>query len=391
MATVFEQQPDKLNRVRSPMVYTLSDTNSGNEGFQFVLDVYVWSGDPTSVPASFSQRLKKPVLVSNVASFDISKIVKSFITPKTDPETINDVDYADGSIVNVVCKAGWIDATGSSLANATSDTVWAVNGYYDYLDGINYYDAFSPLTLRSNIQIQENGREALGIFYDTDVNVTSVRYGGGGTSYVLDLTSYVDITGIVDSDEKLIYVPIGYANLAEYNTNNGPFAALTAILESGIDTIQFIGTGGASLTVETICEPKYTPLTVWFVNKYGAWDFLNVFKKTEVKATAEGQKYISRATNASGTYTYNSNLGQYKRYNVDGERTITVNTGFIDETAATMVEQILLSEQIAIYNGTTMIPVIPATRDMVFKTGLNDKLINYTLEFTYASNSINTM
>ena len=68
-----------------------------------------------------------------------------------------------------------------------------------------------------------------------------------------------------------------------------------------------------------------------------------------------------------------------------------MNTGFILEDAVSTVEELFLSENVYIrFDGKTL-PVIPKSKSFVQKTNLNDKLINYTVQFEFAFNLINNV
>jgi hypothetical protein len=51
----------------------------------------------------------------------------------------------------------------------------------------------------------------------------------------------------------------------------------------------------------------------------------------------------------------------------------------------------MLSQEVWIDNGVDILPVNPRTNSMTFKTSVNDKMINYTLEFDYAFDKINNV
>lgn len=49
----------------------------------------------------------------------------------------------------------------------------------------------------------------------------------------------------------------------------------------------------------------------------------------------------------------------------------------------------MISEQVWVYDGTEVKPIILDTKSLEFKTSVNDRLINYTINFSYAYNKIN--
>ena len=54
-----------------------------------------------------------------------------------------------------------------------------------------------------------------------------------------------------------------------------------------------------------------------------------------------------------------------------------------------IIKQMMLSEQVWVDNGTEVLPITLNTSSLQFKKSVNDKLINYTVDFEYAFNKIN--
>ncbi len=65
-----------------------------------------------------------------------------------------------------------------------------------------------------------------------------------------------------------------------------------------------------------------------------------------------------------------------------------MNTGFVTEDLNDPIKQMLLSESIWIDNGTNVFPVNVGSSSLQEKTSVNDKLIQYTIEFNYAFDKI---
>jgi hypothetical protein len=59
-----------------------------------------------------------------------------------------------------------------------------------------------------------------------------------------------------------------------------------------------------------------------------------------------------------------------------------------------VIKQLLLSEQVFLTKLTDtelVLPIIPKTSNVTYKTTLNDRLVQYTIEFDYAFDKINTI
>ena len=145
-----------------------------------------------------------------------------------------------------------------------------------------------------------------------------------------------------------------------------------------------------TITVTNICEPKFTSYKLSFVNKYGATQDLFVFKKSIESFDVVSESYKANTVNRS-TVLYSTAAAQKQITNVNATKKLTVNTGFIKENMNSTIEELLLSENIYIrYEGKTL-PILPLTKSMTHKTHLNDKMINYTLEFEFAFDKINNI
>ena len=61
------------------------------------------------------------------------------------------------------------------------------------------------------------------------------------------------------------------------------------------------------------------------------------------------------------------------------------------EDANSTIEELFLSKNVWIRFENKTLPVIPTSKDFTFKTSLNDKLINHTIDFEFAFNKINNV
>ena len=159
-------------------------------------------------------------------------------------------------------------------------------------------------------------------------------------------------------------------------------------------TIQVFDTDDTTLkktiTVSNICEPKYTPFKITFVNKFGAFQDLYFFKKSSEVSNVTDELFKKNiVTNTSSTYnTYDNQKG---RINVNAQTSLKMNTGFISENMNQTIEELFYSENVWIRYENKTLPVIPKTKSLQYKTQLNDNLINYTIDFDFAFDRINNI
>lgn len=150
------------------------------------------------------------------------------------------------------------------------------------------------------------------------------------------------------------------------------------------------------LRYEIICEPKYSVIDCLFINKWGCWDSFSFLKKSMKKFSTTSNTYrrsigfVDRGPLGLDTPTYSYSLTDHQKvqYNKNGIESITVNTGFVDESFSLLLEEMMLSEKIYLIIDDVVEPVVLNTNSVDYKTSVNDKLINYTLDFEFAYNKI---
>ena len=235
----------------------------------------------------------------------------------------------------------------------------AVDGYGFFEDEINPELSRNALITSDNIYLPEGTAGKLPIFAE---GVGKVRIDSSDTQ----------ITDSGNSNQKIQYVtiPANSSEIKVYDTDD------TTLLKT--------------ITVTNICEPKFTSYKLTFVNRYGAFEDFFVFKKSIESFDVVSESYKANTINRSNVL-YSTAQAQKQITNVNATTKLTVNTGFIKENMNTTVEELLLSENIYIrYEGKTL-PLLPLTKSMTHKTHLNDKMINYTIEFEFAFDKINNI
>jgi len=133
-----------------------------------------------------------------------------------------------------------------------------------------------------------------------------------------------------------------------------------------------------------VCEAKYTPVTIDFINKYGAWQREFFFKASKNTLAIESSDYNVMQSSVS---SYDVLQGQKKSFNTNGKETISVNSGYVTEDFSSNIKQLLMSERILVDNK----PAICKTKSLELMKNINNHMINYSLEFEFAYNTINNV
>jgi hypothetical protein len=145
------------------------------------------------------------------------------------------------------------------------------------------------------------------------------------------------------------------------------------------------------IDVKTISECKYDPYRVTFKNRFGVMEDLWFFKKSirSISITSERFRSNELPERVSGA----GNVRQDREYNKNGKTALTLNSGFVVETLNESFKQLMLSEEVQLYDFKNDIrsSVIIKDSELQFKTSTNDKLINYTIEVEMSNNIIDNI
>lgn len=194
-----------------------------------------------------------------------------------------------------------------------------------------------------------------------------------------------------DNDEFTILAPNNRTGNIPYLTSSFRGAAAYTGTDTSV-TIQ-----GIDCTIKRIDCTKYGDGNrIIYINKYGAQQDLWFFLKQtrNINRTNEGYK-SNTITYPSGGATYSIQDAPNKVFNTQAKQTHTFSSGYYPEFANQQFEELLLSEFIwwsTVKKGSgIIIPVKVKTSSVAFKTSVNDRLIEYTIEFEEAFDYINNI
>ena len=191
-------------------------------------------------------------------------------------------------------------------------------------------------------------------------------------------------------------------NIFAPNNTPGKIPSITSL--NGLVANSYSGNDTSVTTVDgVVCNIKRIDCTKYgigkriiYINKYGVqqdlWFFLKETKN--LARTNEGYK-SNTITYPSGGATYNVQNAPNKVFNTQAKQTHTLSSGYYPEFANQFFEELLLSEYVwlsTVRKGSgIIIPVKVKTSSVAFKTSVNDRLIEYTMEFEEAFDYINNI
>ena len=319
------------------------------------VDLYIWEGVIGNQPSIPQYEINKTRIDTHTnITLEIGELVRDYLEVSFNDDYVSETRWVKAVVY-------YYDESDNpyTYSNPEAFTYIATDGYGYFEDGTNPELSRHALISADNIYLPEGVAGKLPIFAE-------------GVGKVTIDSSDTEITDNGNTNQKIQYIniPADSSTIQVYDTDD------TTLLKT--------------ISVTGLCEPKHTPYKITFVNKYGAFQDLYFFKKT-AKSTNVTDETFKRNTIANSTSTYQTYEGQRQRYNVNSRSSLSMNTGFIKEDMNQTIEELFFSENVWIrYEGKTL-PVLPASKSLQYKTVLNDKLINYTVDFEFAFDRINNV
>ena len=378
MALTITQTPPLLNLAQSPIPFTLSESTGVIESssFQYVLDLYYWDGALTNSGSSPNYTLVKYPNSNSVGIFDVSRILNSTLTDLLEANSSNvkyfacDAywQYFDGisyvtSSHEKTSTYKYIDAY-SVFQEPISQSVWEKTPHWPLMtDGPATQSSFDFNTGFGGVYVGDYGQ----------VSPDRVEYSSiyGNFDYLLSTTT--------DTSGQIAQYPIGQSE------TGFPF---TASLDSfTVQALNGITPIGDPIKYNVTCNQKYPNIRIKWKNRFGQFDFFNFNMVNRQSFSVNRSVYQPQIGTWEGSsLSYNRYDSNNLNYLVDSAESIQVNTDWVDEVYNDIFKQLLMSDEIYwIYDeaNSYVRPLTIATSNVQFKTGVVDKVIQYSFEFNY--------
>lgn len=283
---------------------------------------------------------------SSVVTFEIAELIRDYITQTFDGNyTTSTASTASSNVKQYTGQ----DGTGNQSSPTAIDHT-AFNGYGTFMEGSNP-TITSPLWMVSK-DVIKNG------YY--------------------------------------VYYPLNTSGKIPIITNAGSISYKTFATDATSATL----TGADTINIVRVDCTRYGDGNkITFVNKFGGLQDLWFFLKSVKATTSTKETYNANTISTStGSATYSVNAPTKTVFNKTANQKIRLSSGYYPEGANPFFEELLLSDQVWLtqpdpYDPSTeqVVPVIITTSSFTYKTSLNDKLIEYTMEFDMAFDYINNV
>jgi hypothetical protein len=187
-----------------------------------------------------------------------------------------------------------------------------------------------------------------------------------------------------------IYLPPSTASYIPVNYGDGSFETSAAATDGTKYYIPSPSDPQYTFTIRTICDTKFGSSKITFLNRFGALQEMYFFHKSSEDITTTSESYKRNIFDYANT-NYSSTDHQMQKFNTNATKKTTLNTPFVAEQYNEAIEELMLSEYVWLTQGSVTHPVTPSTKSLRFKTSVNDKLVQYTIEFDHTSSVINNV
>lgn len=291
-------------------------------------------------------------------SFEVSKLLNDYCKS-------NIPTFANGVSTSTPYDSIWVDAY--ITAQYLGENIGSASRQYLAVDGLGWWnEGYNPQVSRRVFtsianHIVYRGSDYPLYFFTKDL--VSITADGDNIPFTLD--------------ETINSQAIAYINLRDYYTYLNTFDIVFEYVST---------TETHTITVKDEC--RFPVYNCFFKNKYGFWQSIPFNLRSKSTLNVESSDYMP-IVSSFGEYSYQSH--QKKTYLPTGKDNITCNTDYLPEVYNTLFDELMFSEYVYLENNGSYFPVNLNKKTFERKTKLFDKLIQYTMDFEYSFNKMNTV
>jgi len=331
----------------------------------FKLELYIFTGLIGAKPATATYTINKDIINGEEkVTFEINQLIRDYY------DIAIDNSGSDGQVLWVIAD---ITPFSSSAVGSVASTTFLA------FDGFNYFQ--EPVSSGGSIN----------------------------ATYLLPILLTAEKVQVLNTDFAQIPVNAEIAESVDFKLN-GAIVSTHLITDSGntnqkiqyvvttassVDSVVVTYNSGASTetkTIELVDECKFSVSKIVFINKLGALQNLFFFKKSVERLEVKKENYQRNLLNEVAL-SYDTSAHQMKDFNLTANESLVLNSGFVSESMNDSFKELLLSLFVWVIpsGATATIPLSVTESSLTYKTALNDKLINYTINFKYAFDTINNV
>ena len=380
MSILITQTPATASLAQSPIIFTVSETNAvtfTSSSYQYVGELFYWTGSVIDSGSTADYIISKYPNNSNVGIFDLNRIINSTLQDLLQENPSNVVYFAVDFYAQYLSSSVFV--TGS---HSKSNLYKALDGYGIFPEAIgaqlntlsSYYPLLTDGPITQSAFDFNRGASGIAVGSMGGTQPTRVLYNSNLGSSNYFLSSSTATSGQIDT------YPIGPSETGFPFSTSGlnwytiqPYSSSTAL--------------GSPIRYEVTCNQKYPNVRIKWKNRFGQFDFMNFDMVNRQSFSTERRTYQpTLGTWEGSSFSYQSYNSSNLLYIADSKQQISVNSNWVDQDYNDIFKQLLVSDEIYwVYDEANSLvrPLTIATQNIVFKTGVVDKLIQYQFDFDF--------
>jgi len=383
MALSIVQTPAVANLAQSPIVFSVIEGNGaliGSSSFQYYCDLYYWTGSVLNSGSALDYTLVKYPNESNNGIFELSNILNSSLRDLAQQNPSNVEYFACDFYTSYFNGSTYV--TGSHLK---SSNYQVLDGYGIFPEPIGQplYNKSVYWPLMTDGPISQSS-------FTTNYGSGSIYVNNAGTS-LPDRIIFAGNTGTAEYYvSSSVNTTTSVSHFPQYPSQIGFPLNTNGLTYYTIQAFDGVTPLGSKLRFDIECNQKYPNIRIKWKNRYGQFDFYNFNMVNRQSFNTTRKTYQPQLGSwQSSTLSYNSYDSATLNYIVDSKQMISVNTNWLDDAYNDILKQLLVSDEIYwVTNEATdeVKPLTIATQNIVFKTGVVDKLVQYQFDFNFGQN-----
>ena len=383
MAITINSTPEAYPSAHDDLYFVVTSDNYAQAGFKYVFDVYI-SG-------TLITRIKLFPDPSNTKGiFNAGSVVRSYLAGYFKPNaTTTAFAYTGNDLyINYEIRFGE-DYGGTTYTNLTSGQYRAFNFvnpiFRDWTSSFYQPKINTFLTTRdlTKGEVTMNERLYTGFMntaaVSTNLSLTVQKYTESGA------TDGSSSTGNTVSCSAFVLFDLSPAAINAYL---GSSFITAATYQYGVK-VNYGGNQSSEFRVKLVCNPRWTPVSMHFLNKLGGYDTFafRLLNRREGSVEKKAYEQMGWQYNAGSMTRYDS----FKRINA-GNNTFAVNetvqfkltSDYINETDYLWLKDLITSPEVYYEDAGYYYPVSIKTTNWAEKNRIADKMFNFELSVEFA-------
>lgn len=376
MSLSITQTPATASLAQSPIIFTVAESNAAlitSQSFQYTGELYYWTGSIYN-SGSIDYTISKFANTSGVGIFDLNRIINSTLTDLAIANTSNVIYFAVDFYTQYLSGTTFI--TGSHVK---SNLYKGLDGYGIFPEPIGqslnsktpYWPLMTDAPVTQSVLIEDIGYSGVYIGTTETTIPTKILYTsnlGNAETYFTASTSTNGQIATYNIAPAQSGFPLSTTNLQWYTTQ--AYNGATPL--------------GAAIRYELVCKQKYPNVRISWKNRFGQFDWYSFYMVNRKGFQTIKKTYNPQIGSWEGSsLSYQSYQSSNLNYIVDSTQTLQVNSWWLTDDCNDWFKELLVSDEIYFWEGTTARPITIATSNIQFKTGVNDKVFQYQFDFNF--------